>query len=345
MKKKKKIKNNDMLNNMKFKNTLFKKDKGVALMMILWVMVLLDIIVLQFASSMRTEAKITKNFRDRVEAYYLARAGIEMARFELMYVGSKTKTHGLKDGYVNFRVLDEDIKPLFSREVSLGRGGFYYEYNTIQSKHNLKTLAGNKTELEKVLEYCGVEPLSAEMSQLGSAISDWQDSDHNLSHPDSAEDEWYEENFGYPCRDEKFESVDELKMIRWLRKEDSDSVEERDRKDMILEKLIRLVDVDLINTGGKINENFAPKEVLEASGKTDEQIEVILNDIAERGYHATGRPDIYDVVSNGSVSGSISNRKILAMYKLDKDISLLKWIENFTDNNNKNPFLNDEETE
>jgi Tfp pilus assembly protein PilX len=44
-------------------------DRGIALIMILWILILLDIIVLQFASSMRTEAEITRNFRDRIEAY------------------------------------------------------------------------------------------------------------------------------------------------------------------------------------------------------------------------------------------------------------------------------------
>ena len=47
-----------------------KNQQGVALMMVLWVLLLLSFIALEFAHSMRTEVEVTKNFRDEIQAYY-----------------------------------------------------------------------------------------------------------------------------------------------------------------------------------------------------------------------------------------------------------------------------------
>lgn len=68
-----------------------KSEPGIALMMVLWVMLLLSLLALEFAHSMRMETEVTKNFRDEVLAYYLARGGIELARYELAICGNRKK--------------------------------------------------------------------------------------------------------------------------------------------------------------------------------------------------------------------------------------------------------------
>ncbi len=58
--------------------------RGIALMMVLWVMVFLTVIATEFAFSMRTEANITRNFKEEIQGYYLARAGIALALAEIL---------------------------------------------------------------------------------------------------------------------------------------------------------------------------------------------------------------------------------------------------------------------
>ncbi|MGA1866999.1 MAG: general secretion pathway protein GspK [bacterium] len=322
------------------KYTRVSTEQGVALMMILWVMMLLDIIVLQFASSMRIEGEIARNFRDRIEAYYLARSGIEMARLELMYVASKTKIHSEIDGRIDFRAGEEDIVPI-TREVSLGRGTFSYEFYSIESKHNLNDLAkpSKKSELEEVLEYCGIEPESAEMSQISSSIMDWRDKNHETSGPDiGAEDEWYKDNWkGYECKDDEFSCVNELEMIRGLRIEDSDTEEERERKRMIIKRLYSVVDVDLINTSSSVNENFVSEEYYLSKGMDSSEIEDKFRQKEEQGYITSKKSDNYDVKSTGHIHGSIADRQIVATFNIKSPgkAQLFKWIDTWVENDDK----------
>jgi type II secretory pathway component PulK len=58
-------------------------NKGLALMMVLWVLILLGALATEFAYSMRTEVNATKNYKEDIESYYLAKAGINMGIAEL----------------------------------------------------------------------------------------------------------------------------------------------------------------------------------------------------------------------------------------------------------------------
>jgi general secretion pathway protein K len=56
--------------------------KGVALVMVLWVVALLSVVVMEFAFAMRTETTIAKNYSDSICAYYVARGGIQYGLVE-----------------------------------------------------------------------------------------------------------------------------------------------------------------------------------------------------------------------------------------------------------------------
>jgi len=53
--------------------------KGVALLMVLWVLMLLTVIVGEFCFTMRTRVNITRNFKESTQAYYIAVAGLNKA--------------------------------------------------------------------------------------------------------------------------------------------------------------------------------------------------------------------------------------------------------------------------
>ena len=54
-------------------------EKGIALILVLWIMVLLIALGTEFALSMKTEVNTTRNFKEDAEAYYLAKAGMSLA--------------------------------------------------------------------------------------------------------------------------------------------------------------------------------------------------------------------------------------------------------------------------
>jgi general secretion pathway protein K len=59
-------------------------EKGIALIMVLWVMVLLIAMGTEFALSMKTEVNTTRNFKEDAETYYLAKAGLNLAKAEIL---------------------------------------------------------------------------------------------------------------------------------------------------------------------------------------------------------------------------------------------------------------------
>ncbi len=58
--------------------------QGIAMMVVLWVLVLLIALATEFAFSMKMEVNTTRNFKEDVESYYLAKAGVALAMSEIM---------------------------------------------------------------------------------------------------------------------------------------------------------------------------------------------------------------------------------------------------------------------
>lgn len=291
--------------------------RGIALMMILWVLILLDIIVLQFASSMRTEVEITRNFKDRIEAYYLSKAGVEIAKFELKYVASMTRTHGLdENGRVDFLDKTEfrEGNPLWDREVALGKGVSKIEYRAKDAKIDLNFLTQrrNENKLREFLIDCGFETDSEELGVVKASIIDWVDTDHEMSFFDSAEDDWYKDNWqGYECKDAPFYSVKELALIRYLRTENEDSEEERGRKKEILNKLYGLVDAD----------PFITLQVYPTPPQWDPNRD------------ETGWSDKYEVISTSWMKWGLAQRQTKALFNIKsrnpEAFTFVSWTDNY----------------
>lgn len=238
-------------------------------MMVLWVMMLLSFVALEFAHSMRTEVEVTKNFRDEVQAYYLARAGIEIGRYELAALATQQKPHYQNNAADWVFGLGEDggVKATPSwRDEKLGDGQYRYKFEVASDKLPLNKLAdpANRARSEEMIKkflekYCEIDSES-EVSEICQSILDWVDNDHIAGGsaqsgglPDiGAEDDWYKwHDKGYTCKDAPFDSEDELRLIRGLRAEKGDSEEEVKRKEKIVKKFKRYfkVNVDLANAG------------------------------------------------------------------------------------------------
>ncbi|GJL77958.1 MAG: hypothetical protein NPINA01_09470 [Nitrospinaceae bacterium] len=61
-----------------------KNQNGIAMMVVLWVLVLLMALATEFAFSMKMEVNTTRNLKEDIESYYLAKAGIALAMTEFL---------------------------------------------------------------------------------------------------------------------------------------------------------------------------------------------------------------------------------------------------------------------
>ena len=59
-------------------------ERGIALVLVLWVMALLTVIAGEFCHAVRTEVNVTRNFKEETQTHYIAMSGLFLAVQELV---------------------------------------------------------------------------------------------------------------------------------------------------------------------------------------------------------------------------------------------------------------------
>ena len=185
--------------------------RGSILVGLLWCLALLSIVVIGVLHTARMDLKVGKNYGDRIQAHYLALAGIEKAK-ALLYRDAKDRSHsrqnhgaGLYDSPADFEnvTLGRGRFQVFRRGRDDEGGGILYGVSDEESRINLNTVSTNS--LSKL------EDLTPDII---AAIADWRDPDNAVS-PGGAESEYYLAlQPPYQTRNGPFQTVRELLMIR-----------------------------------------------------------------------------------------------------------------------------------
>ena len=113
-----------------------KNQNGIAMMVVLWMLVLLIALATEFAFSMKMEVNTTRNFKEDVESYYLAKAGIAMAMSEIM---KPTRFHSIHPdhGWISGKPLTpEDNDSLENNRKTRNFAGIVPVDETEDSKEN-----------------------------------------------------------------------------------------------------------------------------------------------------------------------------------------------------------------
>ncbi|MEJ2692151.1 MAG: type II secretion system protein GspK [Candidatus Thiodiazotropha sp.] len=164
--------------------------RGVALVMVLWLVVLLTLVAASFATHSRVETRMAGNLVERHKARMLIETGLNRALLELMTSGSDRRwqvngeVHELQQGEGRLRVAIRNGQGL----VDLNRA----------SRETLYKLFALIDESPDVRE------------RLVDALGDWRDGD-DLKRLNGAEDSDYKlAGLDYGTVDKDLESVDEL---------------------------------------------------------------------------------------------------------------------------------------
>ena len=222
---------------------MMRRQKGVALVLVLWVMTLLAVIAGNFAFSMRGEAQIARNLMVNAQAKARADAGVQLAWFELMKPSAdpqRWQANGvayevvIDGGPVRVSILDESGK---------------IDLNTA-SDELLKGLFRSAGLAEDA------------SSSLLNAVLDWR-SPGDLRRLNGAKEEQYRAaGRNYGPSNAPFETVDELQRVLGMSTE-------------LFRRLAPAVTVYSRQTG--INPMFAPREALLAvSGVNPATVEQFL---------------------------------------------------------------------
>jgi type II secretory pathway component PulK len=195
-----------------------KNEKGIALLLVLWLITLFAVICAEFSSTMHTETVIVRNYKDGEQAYYTAEAGINRTIIELERASKTTRQNIAED--------EDEEEPEF---VYWEPGGGPYVFNIddyicevkIEDENNrlglnafLKKAKTNPSLLKSLLDNkVGLE--GEERDIVADSLIDWWDKDHNITGINGAENDYYESlEEPYKARNGEIPVIEELLMVR-----------------------------------------------------------------------------------------------------------------------------------
>jgi DNA uptake protein ComE-like DNA-binding protein len=185
------------------------RKNGSVLVGLLWCLALLSVMVISVLHTARMDLLVVKNYGDRIQAHYLALAGIEKAE-ALLYRDAEDRSRSQKNHMGNF--YDD---PRQFREVPLGRGvfsvfrrgrsdeggGIIFGVSDEESRLNVNTASAD--ELAKLQNMA---------PDVATAIVNWRGGDSTTI---AAEAQYYEGlQPPYQPRIGPFQTVRELLMVR-----------------------------------------------------------------------------------------------------------------------------------
>ena len=192
-----------MTDNSKFKiqNSKFSSERGVALIMVLWIFMFLFVVAFDFSSSVREEGMAAQRYAEEGEGYYLALAGFQQGLYELLihYPQSRPGVAPPAD------LFDGEW-----REANLGEGHYSVRLVDETGKINLNRVDENT--LRRIFTNLGVE--EPRRTILVDSILDWRDED-DLHRINGAESDYYLSlSPSYTARNGPFDTVGDLLWVR-----------------------------------------------------------------------------------------------------------------------------------
>lgn len=169
------------------------RQKGFALVLVLWVLSLLTIMAGSFALGMRRETSIITGIRNNAQALAVAESGIAMAEMMLL----------IPDQNKRWRA-----------------DGSIYEINSADAKVRVRLLSeagkidinkADQTVLQGLMSFAPVD--EEQQSRLVSAIIDWRDQDDLVQLNGAEKKEYQAAGLNYQPRNKPFQSIEELQLV------------------------------------------------------------------------------------------------------------------------------------
>jgi len=180
---------------------------------LLWCLALLSLVVISVLHTARLDLIVQKNYGDRIQAHYLALAGIEKAK-ALLYQDVRERNKARKNHTGNLYDDPEDF-----RKVKFGPGQFSV-FRPGRAEEGGGVIYGISDEESRLnVNYAGAEELAklpGMAPEIVAAILDWRDEDNNVS-PGGAEAEYYTTlRPPYLPRNGLMQTTRELLMVRGI---------------------------------------------------------------------------------------------------------------------------------
>lgn len=241
---------------------ILKSQRGIALLLVMWVLTILMVIVISFSFTARTETLSTVAFKEGVEKKFLAEAGMERAVTELFY-RKMYKAQAVT--FEGAEIWKADGTPYTGQ---VGDGGYRVKMVDESGKIDINSMTEvSGIILKNLLMNAGVAEADADI--IVDSVLDWKDPD-DLHRLHGAESDYYMSlPTPYKAKDADFDTVEELLLVRGMKPEILHGSGERKG----------IIDFLTVNAkSAQININAAPTEVLLAiPGVTPDLAESIIS--------------------------------------------------------------------
>ena len=169
------------------------RQKGMALVLVLWVLSLLTIMAGSFALSMRRESAIVAGIKNNAQAMAIAESGISIA--ETMLLNPAPNKGWRADGSI-YEITAADAK---------------VRVRLLSEKGKIDIKKAGEKLLQALMTHAPVD--EEQQTKLVGAILDWRDQD-DLVHLEGAEKTEYEDaGLSYQPRNKPFQSIEELQLV------------------------------------------------------------------------------------------------------------------------------------
>lgn len=177
-------------------------ERGVALLIVLWIFVFLFVVAFDFSAGVREEATAALRYSDDNQGYYLALAGFQHGLYDFL---NQSRNREVQP--------DDKAKDLFDvgwREATLGDGTYRVRLVDESGKINLNR--ADENTLQRIFTNLGIEePLRGVLTD---SIMDWRDQD-DLHRTNGAENDYYQSlSPAYTAKNGPFDSVEELLWVK-----------------------------------------------------------------------------------------------------------------------------------
>jgi len=242
-------------------------NEGVILIALLWILTALAIISLSFSRETFVELASARNARDLSDSYFIARAGITDAAYQLVKKRFQTTVKQLQ--------LDDTPDPIDLGKVSGAFGDGEYAVDIQDESGKISLNYVTEEHLRRLLEVLEIPKPDSDI--IADSILDWRDVD-SLHRINGAEDEYYQTmNPPYKAKNGRFETVEELLLVRGVTSDYfyGHSEKTEDGSTVFRYGLSRCLTAYGISN--RININFAPLPVLlSVPGMTPEAAKTIF---------------------------------------------------------------------
>ena len=178
--------------------------RGVALLVVLWIFIFLLVVAFDFSASVREEATAAHRYSDETQGYYIALAGFERGVYEFLQQSAGRDAVGTEK---RADIFDGDW-----HEEALGGGAFRVRWIDEGGKININR--ADEETLRRVFTNLGVEEPNKAI--LVDSIMDWRDPD-DLHRASGAENEYYRSlNPSYTAKNGPFDTVEDLLWVRGM---------------------------------------------------------------------------------------------------------------------------------